>query len=146
MEFCDEEVVDVVGVRIVLLGYFYFGIEFFVYEVGEIFFVEGEIGFDEFNVWLFVEGVLDDLFVFFDGYGIGGVDDVVVGFVGVVNGVDGGEEKLFLDVGELYEVEFGFVGFDRGIFGDDIGIRVRSIEKDVVEVIYRFREVVGVVV
>ena len=39
----------------------------------------------------------------------------------MVDGIDGGEEELFLQVQEQQEVLFSLVDFDGSVFGDDAG-------------------------
>jgi len=99
---------------------------------------ELESSLDELDVGSLPESIIDDGLVLVDGDGTCRVDDVSTGCGVGVDGVDGAEEELLLEVGEEVEVSFGLrerggrrgqLGFDAPSFEGETS-KVREKEKD----------------
>ena len=66
---------------------------------------------NELDVRSLVERILNDLLVFLDCDGTSGVDNISTRLAVVVDGVDGRQDQLLLQMWEFHEVGFGFVLF-----------------------------------
>lgn len=84
--------------------------------------------------------------LFLNGNGTRRIDNVTTSLAGMINRVDGSQEKLLLEMGELQEILLISVGLDRGILGNDTSTRAWGIEQDSVKATHDPGELTRIVV